>query len=117
MASFNEGGFEDVRTDVQITPTEKNTEDSPAQVPQFDTSTSAYLFDLAIAPNDTTHFTHGVLERHEHFHIKGIHPHPTYSFRFGSVNDSTADGSEGEPARLWVRITLSLYLSFTQMIC
>lgn len=97
MASFNEGGFEDVKTDVQVTPAEKNATTNS----QFDISTSAYLFELAIASNETTDFKHGVLERHEHFHIKGIHPHPTYSLRFGTVNDS--NNSEGEPARLWAQ--------------
>ena len=104
MAQFNEGTFEDVKAKVQVghdkAEVEEQTEGHAVKV---DTSTSAYLFDLAIQKNDDVEFKHGVLERHPHFHIKGYHPLPTFSFRFGTVNDDSLNDESEQPARLWAQ--------------
>lgn len=105
MASFNEGRFEDVTTDVHVSPTsQKDTPKTDDQSPHvgFDTSTSAFLYDLAIEKNDSHDFKHAVLQRHAHFHIGGLHPLPTFSFRFGTVNDEQGPTAD-EPARLWAQ--------------
>jgi hypothetical protein len=113
MASFNEGGLDEVKAEVQVTApsaaagssstaTTTATAGSSATARGFDTSTSAFLFDLAIEKNDDPGFKHAVLQRHEHFHIGGLHPHPTFSLRFGSVNDDVSTEDE-QPARLWAQ--------------
>mmetsp|Transcript_17946 Transcript_17946/g.30022 ORF Transcript_17946/g.30022 Transcript_17946/m.30022 type:complete len:326 (+) Transcript_17946:49-1026(+) len=105
MAAFNEGRFEDVTTDVHISSQkDKPKIDDPTHSThaQYDTSTSAYLFELAIEKNECPDFKHAVLQRHAHFHIGGLHPHPTFSFRFGTVNDEQGPEKE-EPARLWAQ--------------
>lgn len=103
MASFNEGTLEEVKAkaDVSLAKPQGKTATVPAANHTFDTSTSAYLFDLAIEKNEDPDFKQAVLERHKHFHIGGMHPLSTFSLRFGTVNDTNSEAEQ--PARLWAQ--------------
>jgi hypothetical protein len=111
MASFNEGSFENRKgvtssfiDNVPVTvPSVTVTEEHQSEQIVTDTSTAAFLFELAIQNNEGevgANFKHCILERHEHFHIAGIHPQPTFSFRFGTIYDETAGA--GNP-RIWAQ--------------
>lgn len=126
MASFSGGGWEDQQVHLSTTaddhkindktvsggnrdnkkasvsPQQQQQEEEASGVLQVDSSTIALMFELAVQKNEAPQYRHALLERHEHFHFKGIHPHPTYSIRFGT-SQSVSGGDQEPPPRLWAQ--------------